>query len=113
MPLAPPIPITEFTPPERPDPYDFAALDVLSQPAWRFEKGAHYERTEDHLLKWARRYAEANGLTMRYRTVRDANKKVLAVEIAFTADGGLDGAETHEDRVPAGKSAGERIDGGQ
>jgi len=87
MPIAPPIPIAEFTPREQPDPYDFAALDVLAEPAWRFEKGVHYERTEDHLLKWARRHAETNGLAMRYHTVRDTSKKVLAVEIAFSADG--------------------------
>jgi hypothetical protein len=87
MSLSAPIPITEFTPRERPDPYDFAALDVLSHPAWRFEKSVHYERTEDHLLKWARRHAEASGLTMSYHTVRDASKKVIAVELAFSANG--------------------------
>ena len=81
-----PIPITEFTPRERPDPYDFAALDVLSHPAWRFEKGVHYERTKDHLLKWARRHAETNGLMMRYHTVKDASsEQVVAIEIAFSA----------------------------
>lgn len=88
MPLAPPIPIPEFTPREQPDPYDFAALDVVSHPVWRFEKGVHYERTEDHLLKWARRHAETSGLSMRYHTVKDAeSKKVVAIEIAFSADG--------------------------
>jgi hypothetical protein len=88
MPIAPPIPIAEFTPREQPDPYDFAALDVLSHPVWRFEKGVHYERTEDHLLKWARRHAETNELTMRYHTIKDADsKKVIAIEIAFGANG--------------------------
>jgi len=88
MPTAAPIPITKFTPRERPDPYDFAALDVLSHPAWRFEKSVHYERTEDHLLKWARRHAETSGLKMRYHKVRDStSKRVVAVEIAFNADG--------------------------
>lgn len=86
MPLAPPIPIPEFTPRERPDPYDFAALDVLSQPAWRFDKGVHYDRTEDHLLKWARRYADKHGLTVKYNSVRDASNKVVAVELAFSAN---------------------------
>jgi hypothetical protein len=89
MPLAPPIPITEFTPREKPDPYDFAALDVLSEPAWRFEKNVHYERTEDHLLKWARRYAEANDLAVRYHSVKDTSSgKVIAVEVAFSANAG-------------------------
>jgi hypothetical protein len=87
MPPTPPIPIAEFTPREQPDPYDFAALDVLSHPAWRFEKGVHYERTEEHLRKWARRYADANGLTMGAHTVRDNSKKVIAIEIAFSANG--------------------------
>jgi hypothetical protein len=89
MSLSPPIPITEFTPREQPDPYDFAGLDVLSHPAWRFEKGVHYDRTEDHLRKWARRYADANGLTMGAHTVKDAgDNKVIAIEIAFSANGG-------------------------
>jgi carotenoid cleavage dioxygenase-like enzyme len=88
MPLAPPIPITEFTPREQPDPYDFAALDVLSHPVWRFEKGVHYDRTEDHLRKWGRRYADANGMTMGAHTVKDpSSNKVVAIEIAFGADG--------------------------
>ena len=89
MSLSSPIPITEFTPREQPDPYDFAGLDVLSHPAWRFEKGVHYERTEYHLRKWARRYADANGLTMGAHTVKDAGgNKVIAIEIAFSANGG-------------------------
>lgn len=89
MSLSTPIPITEFTPREQPDPYDFAALDVLSHPAWRFEKGVHYDRTEDHLRKWARRYADANGLTMGAHTVKDAtSNKVIAIELAFSANGG-------------------------
>jgi hypothetical protein len=98
MSLTAPIPITEFTPRERPDPYDFTALDVLSHPAWRFEKGVHYERTEDHLLKWARRHAEANGLTMRYHTVKDASgEQVVAIEIAF---GGVTDNSPAEADVP-------------
>ncbi len=84
MPLAPPVPIREFTPRERPDPYDFAALDVLSEPAWRFEKGVHYDRTEDHLLKWARRHADRHGLTVKSNFVRDSDSKVIAVELAFS-----------------------------
>jgi hypothetical protein len=87
MSLAPPIPITKFTPREQPDPYDFAALDVLSHPAWRFEKGVHYDRTEDHLRKWARRYADANGMTLGCHTVKDASNKVVAIELAFSANG--------------------------
>jgi hypothetical protein len=86
MPLAPPVPISEFTPRERPDPYDFVALDVLSQPAWRFEKGVHYDRTEDHLLKWARRYADRDGLTVKSNLVRDGDGKVIAVELAFSVE---------------------------
>jgi len=88
MSLSTPIPITQLTPREQPEPYDFAALDVLSHPAWRFEKGVHYDRTEDHLRKWARRYADANGLTMGCHTVRDtSSNKVVAIEIAFSANG--------------------------
>jgi hypothetical protein len=85
MPLAPPLPITEFTPRERPDPYNFAVLDVLSQPAWRFEKGVHYERTEEHLLKWARRHANLHDLKVRYNSVKNTSNKVVAVELAFSA----------------------------
>jgi hypothetical protein len=87
MPLAPPVPIAEFTPREQPDPYSFAELDLLSEPAWRFEKDVHYERTEEHLLKWARRHAEGHGLKVRYNSVKDANKKVVAIELAFSANG--------------------------
>jgi hypothetical protein len=87
MSLAPPVPISEFTPRERPDPYDFAALDVLSEPAWRFEKGVHYDRTEDHLLKWARRYADGHGLTVKSNVVRNGDGKAIAVELAFSVNG--------------------------
>jgi hypothetical protein len=95
MPLAPPIPITEFTPRERPDPYNFAALDVRSQPAWRFEKGVHYERTEEHLLKWARRHAHEHGLKVKYNSVKDTSNKVVAIELAFSANS--DSPTTTED----------------